>query len=176
MRILFATLLTVILVTAGVGAQTPVSLLDGKLTFTVPPNFRKSADDRSSLASYEAKDGDEWMMVSLAGTPLREGGLKAWMERKKASYTAGLSPEIRSHLRWPAKKIVTRNGVEWADLRFDCVPDGSDGKNHAILYTRFLATTIDGKLLEFVLSGNLTADAKRKAALDQIADSVKLSR
>ena len=31
-----------------------------------------------------------------------------------------------------------------------------------------------GKLLEFVFSGNLTADAKRKAALDQIAGSVKL--
>ena len=176
MREFLAMILAGFVLAAGAGAQTPVSVLDGKLTFTVPSNFRKGADEKSALASYEAADGDEWMMVSLAGKPLAEGGLKAWMERKKASYTAGLSPEIRAHLRWLDKKIVTRHGVEWADLRFDCVPDGPDGKNHSILYTRFLATTIDGKLLEFVLSGNLTADPERKAALDQIADSVELSR
>jgi hypothetical protein len=175
MRRLLAIVFTVFVLAASVAAQTPVSLLGGKLTFTVPSNFRKSPDDESSLASYEAADGDEWASVSLAGKPLRPGGLEAWMERKKASYTADLPPEIREHLRWTVKKIVKRHGVEWADLRFDCVPDGPDGKDHAILYTRFLATTIDGKLLEFVFSGNLTADAKRKAALDQMADSVKLA-
>ena len=173
-RKFFAAVLTVFVLAAGGAAQTPASLLGGKLTFSVPPNFKKSPDD-SSLASYEAADGDEWVSVSLAGAPLRPGGLEAWMERKKASYTADLPPEIREHLRWTVKKIVMRHGVEWADLRFDCVPDGPDGKDRAILYTRFLATTIDGKLLEFVFSGNLTADAKRKAALDRMADSVKLA-
>ncbi len=176
MRLFFAMVLTGLVLTAGSGAQTPVSLLDGKLTFTVPANFKKGTDEKSALAFYEAADGDEWMMVTLAGNSLHEGGLKAWMERKKASYTAGLPPEIRSHLRWLEKKIVTRHGVEWADLRFDCVPDGPDGKSRSFLYTRFFATTIDGKLLEFVLSGNLTADPERKAALDQIAGSVELSR
>ena len=33
---------------------------------------------------------------------------------------------------------------------------------------------LDGKLLEFVFSSNLTANPKPKAALDRIADPVKL--
>ena len=174
MRKLFTLVLTGFLFTAGVYAQTPVSLLGGKLTFVLPENFEKTSPDGPVLASFEATDGAEWMQVSLAGKPLPEGGLEAWMDRKKAAYTKGMPPEIRPHMRWLDQKILTRDGVKWADLRFDCVPDGPDGSKRAILYTRFLATTLDGKLLEFVFSGNLTADAKRKAALDRIAGSVKL--
>ena len=159
---------------AGALAQTPVSLLDGKLAFVLPDNFKKTSADGPVLAAYGAADGDEWMQVSLAGKPLPEGGLEAWMKRKKAAYSKGMSPEIRPHMRWLDQKIITRDGEKWADLRFDCVPDGPDGKNRAILYTRFFATTLDGRLLENALCGNLTADAKRKAALDRIADSVKL--
>jgi len=91
-----------------------------------------------------------------------------------AAYTKGMSPEIRPHMRWLDHKIITRDGVKWADLRFDCVPDGSDGQSRAILYTRFLATTLDGRLPEFIFSSNLSASAKRKAVLDRIAKSVKL--
>ena len=173
MRKLFAVILTGVVFAAGAVAQTPVSLLDGKLTFVLPANFKKTLATGPALASYGAADGDEWMQVSLAAKPLPEGGLEAWMERKKASYTKGMPPEIRSHMRWLDHKTLTRDGVKWADLRFDCVPDGPDGKSRAFLYTRFLATTLDGKLLELVFSSNLTANAKRKAALDQIADSVK---
>jgi len=175
MRELFSVVLAGFVFTAAVSAQTPVSLLDGKLTFVLPANFKKTSVSGPVLAAYGAADGDEWMQVSLAGKPLPDGGLEAWMDRKKAAYTKGMSPEIRPHMRWLDHKILTRDGVKWADLRFDCVPDGPDGKSRAILYTRFLATTLDGKLLEFVFSSNLTANAKRKAALDQIADSVKLS-
>lgn len=150
-------------------AQTPVKLFKGQLTFTVPDNFQKDSEE----GAYSAKDGDEWLKVSLAGKPLPGGDLEAWMERKKASYSAGMPPEIRSHLRWIKQKLVTIDGKQWADLRFDCVPDGPDGKNRTILYTRFLATTLDGRLLEIVLSSNLTSDAKRKAALDKIAESVR---
>ena len=174
MRRLFAVVLTGFVFTAGVYAQTPVSLLGGKLAFLLPANFKKTSPSGQALASYGATDGDEWMQVSLAGKPLSQGGLEAWMERKKAAYTKGMPPEIRSHLRWLDHKTLMRDGVKWADLRFDCVPDGPDGPPRAFLYTRFLATTLDGKLLEFVFSSNLTADAKRKAALDRIADSVKL--
>ena len=173
MRELFAVILIGFVFAAGAVAQTPVSLLGGRLTFVLPANFKKTSATGSALAAYGA-DGGEWLQVSLAGKPLSEGGLEAWMERKKAAYTKGMPPEIRSHLRWLDHKTMTRDGVKWADLRFDCVPDGADGKSRAFLYTRFLATTLDGKLLEFVFSSNLTADAKRKAALDQIADSVKL--
>ena len=157
-------------------AQTPVTLLDGKLAFVLPANFKKTSAEGPVLAAYGAADGDEWMQVSLASKPLPEGGLDAWMKRKKAAYSKGMSPEIRPHMRWIDQKILTRDGVKWADLRFDCVPNGPDGGKKAILYTRFLATTLDGRLLEFVLCSNLTADAKRKAALDRIADSVKLTR
>lgn len=176
MRELFAVVLTWVVFTAGVYAQTPVSLLGGNLTFVLPENFKKTSATGPVLASYGATDGDEWMQVSLAGKPLPDGGLEAWMDRKKAAYTKGMSPEIRPNMRWLDHKILVRDGVKWADLRFDCVPDGPDGSKRAILYTRFLATTLDGKLLEFVLSSNLTANAKRKAALDQIADSVKLMK
>ena len=172
---LFAAVLCGFVFSADGLAQTPASLLDGKLKFLVPANVNKTPADGGVLASYGATDGDEWMQVALAGKPLSAGGLEAWMERKKAAYTKGMPPEVRSHVRWRDQKIVTRGGVKWADLRFDCVPDGPDGKSRAILYTRFLATTLDGKLLEIVLCGNLTDDAGRKAALDRIADSVKLS-
>ena len=174
MRTAFTLFLTGFVFAAGAVAQTPVNLLAGKLTFVLPENFEKTSADGPVLASYGATDGDEWMQVSLAGKPLPEGGLEAWMDRKKAAYSKGMSPEIRPHMRWLDQKTLTRDGVKWADLRFDCVPDGPEGSKHAILYTRFLATTLDGKLLEFVFSSNLTADAKRKAALDRIADSVKL--
>lgn len=154
-------------------AQTKVSLLKGDLTFTIPANFQKDPD-KGTLGSYSAKDGDEWMSVTLASKPLLNNDLEAWLLRKRAAYSAGLGPEIRSHLRWIKQKTVMIDGKRWADLRFDCVPDGPDGASRAILYTRFLATTVDGHLLEIVLSSNLTSDAKRKAALDKIADSVKL--
>ena len=175
-RKLFAAVLAGFVFTAGVFAQTPVSVLDGKLTFVLPANFKKTSADGPALASYGATDGDEWMQVSLATKPLPEGGLAAWMERKKAAYTKGMSPEIRPHMRWLDQKILTRDGVEWADLRFDCVPDGPNGGRRSILYTRFFATTLDGRLLEIVLCGNLTADTKRKAALDRIADSVRFKK
>ena len=173
-RKLYAAAAAGFLFAAGVFAQTPVSLLDGKLTFVLPGNFKKTPADGPVLASYGATDGDEWMQVSLAGKPLPDGGLEAWMVRKKAAYSKGMSPEIRPHMRWLDQKILARDGVKWADLRFDCVPDGPDGGKRAILYTRFFATTLDGRLLEIALCGNLTADAKRKAALDRIADSAKL--
>ena len=176
MRELFAVVLTGFIFTAGVSAQTPVSLLDGRLTFVLPANYETTSVDGPVLASFGATDGDEWMQVSLAGKPLPDGGLVAWMDRKKAAYTKGMSPEIRPHMRWLNQKILTRDGVKWADLRFDCVPVSPDGSKRAILYTRFLATTLDGRLLEFVFSSNLTANAKRKAALDRIADSVKLTK
>jgi hypothetical protein len=170
---LFAIVLTGFVFTAGAFAQTPVTLLDGKLTFVLPANFKKMSATGPVLASYGATDGGEWIQISLAGQPLSAGGLEAWMERKKASYTKGMPPEIRPHLRWLDHKVVTRDGVKWADLRFDCVPDGPDGSKRAILYTRFFATTLNGKLLELALCSNLTADAKRKAALDRIVDSIK---
>ncbi|CAN5736971.1 hypothetical protein BH09VER1_BH09VER1_40010 [soil metagenome] len=154
-------------------AQTKVSLLKGSLTFAIPANFQKTPD-KGALGNYAAKDGDEWMSVTLASKPLPHNDLEAWLLRKRAAYSAGLPPEIRSHLRWIKQKTVMIEGKRWADLRFDCVPDGPDGANRACLYTRFLATTIDGHLLEIVLSSNLTSDAKRKTALDKIADSVKL--
>jgi len=154
-------------------SQTKVSLLKGDLTFTLPANFQKD-NEKNALGAYSAKDGDEWMTVTLASKPLPNGDLEAWLLRKRASYTAGLSPDIRSHLRWIKQKTIMIDGKQWDDLRFDCVPDGPDGANHALLYTRFLATTVDGHLLEILLSSNLTTDPKRKAALDRIADSVKL--
>jgi hypothetical protein len=174
MKGLFAVILAGFVFVAGAVAQTPVTLLDGKLTFVLPENFKTTPATRPVLASYRATDGQEWMQVSLASQPLSDGGLEAWMDRKKAAYTKGMPPEIRQHLRWLDQKTLTRDGVKWADLRFDCVPDGPDGKSRAFLYTRFFATTLDGKLLEFLFNGNLTADAKRRAALDRIADSVKL--
>ena len=161
--------LSVLICCTAATAQSQVSLFKGQLTFTLPANFQKDADE----GSYSAKDGDEWLKVSLAGKPLPQGDLEAWMERKKAAYSAGMPPEIRTHMRWLKQKLLTIDGKTWADLRFDCVPEGADGKNRAILYTRFLATTLDGRLLEIVLSSNLTSDAKRKAALDKIAESVR---
>lgn len=172
---LFAVILAGFVFATGAIAQTPVRLLDGKLAFTLPANFKKTSASGPVLASYSASDGDEWMQVSLASKPLPEGGLEAWMGRKKAAYTKGMPPEIRSHVRWLEHKIITRDGAKWADLRFDCVPDGPDGKSRAFLYTRFFATTLDGKLLEIAVCGNLTANAKCKAKLDQIADSVSFS-
>jgi uncharacterized protein (DUF736 family) len=44
----------------------------------------------------------------------------------------------------------------------------------SILYTRFFSITLDCKLFETVVSSNLTSDARRKAALDRIVDSVWL--
>ena len=38
---------------------------------------------------------------------------------------------------------------------------------------KLFATTLNGKLLEFALCSNLSADAKRKAALNRIVDSIK---
>ena len=170
MKVPIAIILAVLAFAAGSAAQTPVSLLDGKLTFVLPDNFKQKPPKESALAAYGATDGDEWMLVSLAKQPLAEGGLEAWMARKKASYTKGMPQELKPYLRWHNQEILTRDGVKWADLRFDCGLKGKPG----ILYTRFFATTVDGHLLEILLCGNQTSDAKRKAALDRIADSVKL--
>jgi hypothetical protein len=155
-------------------ASTPVSLLDGKLTLELPDGFVADKERATSvvLAGFKARKGDAWGAVARGSRGLEPAALGDYITRKVAEYTKGLF--WLPKLTWLKKDMVTINGRQWADLRF--IGQGGDGKGSrdGLLYTRVLATSYEGQLLEVMFTSNTDRKAETKEKIDRIFESIRL--
>ena len=156
---------------------TTVSLLDGKFTLDIPPDFSRDPDDPNeskTLAKFSGPD-DAWGTVLLGTHGLTPEDLPGYLKKRVAEYSKGFKwlPKD-SHLQWLKKDIVTINGRKWADWSFVPMLKGKKDYSHNPVYTRNLTTSYKGQLLEINFTSNLNTDPKLKKEIDHIMDSVHL--
>jgi tetratricopeptide (TPR) repeat protein len=158
-------------------AGNKVSLLDGKLTIDLPPDFSRGPDDPKkpkTIAAFSGPDG-AWGTVLRGTHGLAPEQLDGYLKKRVAEYTKGFTwlPKD-SRLQWLKKEIVTIDGRKWADWSFVPVLKGKKDYSHNPGYTRNLTTSYNDQLLEINFSSNLNTDPKVKQEIDHIIDSVHL--
>lgn len=94
------------------------------------------------------------------------------MEKKVAEYSEGLSWLPR--LDWLKKEIVTINGRKWADLRYIAPRKDAKDARDGLMYTRILATSYRGQLLEILFTSNTDPSPTLKDKIDKVIESVIL--
>jgi hypothetical protein len=154
-----------------------VSLLDGKLTIDVPPDFSRDPNDPKkpkTIAGFSGPDG-AWGTVLRGTHGLTPEQLDDYLKKRVAEYTKGFTwlPKD-SHLQWLKKQVVTIDGRKWADWSFVPVLKGKKEYSHNPVYTRNLTTSYKGQLLEINFTSNLNTDPKVKEQIDNIINSVHL--
>jgi hypothetical protein len=153
-----------------------LSLLDGKLKLDLGDSFTQEmeakADKKSELAHFAARDSDGWGAITRGTHGLKPDGLTAYMQRKVAEYTKGLS--WLPNLKWLKKEIVTINGRQWADMRYIAPRDKPANPRDGLLYTRILATSYEGQLLEILFTSNTDENPVLKDQIDKVMESVQL--
>ena len=161
----------------GGAAGTTVSLLDGKLTLDIPPDFSRDPDDPKepkTVARFSGPDG-AWGTVLRGTHGLTPDKLGGYLKTRVQEYSKGFKwlPKD-SHLQWLKKDIVTIDGRKWADWSFVPVMKGRKDYSHNPVYTRNLTTSYKGQLLELNFTSNLKIDPKVKEEIDHIMNSVHL--
>ena len=158
-------------------AANQASLIDGKLTIDIPPDFSRDPDDPKKPKTIAAFSGPEgaWGTVLRGTHGLTPEQLDGYLKKRVAEYSKGFTwlPKD-SRLQWLKKQIVTIDGRKWADWSFVPVLKGKKDYSHNPIYTRNLTTSYKGQLLEINFSSNLNTDPKLKEEIDQIIDSVHL--
>ena len=154
-----------------------VSLLDGKLTIDMPPDFSRDPDDPKepkTIAAFSGPDG-AWGTVLRGTHGLTPDQLDGYLKMRVAEYSKGFKwlPKD-SRLQWLKKQIVTIDGRKWADWSFVPMLKGKKDYSKNPVYTRNLTTSYKGQLLEINFSSNLNTDPKLKQEIDHIIDSVHL--
>jgi hypothetical protein len=153
----------------------PVSLLDGKLKLETTDAFTREKEAKAtkqSIADFKGRKSDAWGTISRGTHGLQPEGLTKYMENKVAEYTKGLSWLPR--LDWLKKEIVTINGRKWADLRYIAPRQNAKDRRDGLMYTRILATSYGGQLLEIMFTSNTDETAALKDKIDQVIESAKL--
>jgi hypothetical protein len=168
-----------VLVLAGSAAQclafTPVELLDGKLTLEIADGFVPDKDRvaKQTIAAFKAKKGDAWGAVVRGTRGLDPAALGDYLTSKSAEYTRGLA--WLPKLTWLKKDTITLRGRPWADLCFiGQMPDAKNPKE-GMLYTRILATSYEGQLLEIIFTSNTDRSGATRTKIDRMIESVKLA-
>jgi hypothetical protein len=158
------------------GAET-VTLLDGKLKLDTTDGFvleKKAKVSKQSIADFKARKGDGWGTITRGTHGLQPEGLTDYMNKKVAEYTKGLSWLPR--LNWLKKEIVTIDGRKWADLRFIAPREDAKDERDGLMYTRVLATSYGGQLLEIMFTSNTDPRAELKDQMDKVIESVRLEK
>ena len=158
-------------------AANKMSLLDGKLTMDIPPDFSHDPDDPKkpkTVAAFSGPDG-AWGTVLRGTHGLTPEQLDGYLKKRVAEYSKGFKwlPKD-SHLQWLKKDIVTIDGRKWADWSFVPILKGKKDYSHNPVYTRNLTTSYKDQLLEINFSSNLNTDPKVKEQIDNIIKSVHL--
>jgi hypothetical protein len=160
---------------ASAQAGDTVTLLDGKLTFALADGWKvdTSKSKPQLLAAYKAKKSDAWGTVLRGTHGLEPNKLTEYIDQKVAEYTKALF--WLPKLNWLKREIVLINGRQWADLSFIGQLEGTKDSHSGMLYTRVLATSYEGQLLELLFTSNTDRSRKTQARIDQIIASVKLA-
>lgn len=165
-----------LLVAVGLGKAETVSLLDGKLKLDTGEAFiqekEAKAEKKSELAHFAARDSDGWGAITRGTHGLKPDGLATYLKNKVAEYTKGLS--WLPQLKWLKKEIVTINGRQWVDLRYIAPKAHPANPRDGLLYTRVLATSYEGQLLEILFTSNTDENPALKDQIDKVIESVQL--
>lgn len=175
MRDSFTILVVSMLAIGSVAEAEPVSLLDGKLKLETTDAFVVDSGPKSSkqsIADFKGRSSDGWGAILRGTHGLQPEGLANYMENKVASYTKGLSWLPR--LSWLKKEIVTIDGRKWADIRFIAPREKAKDPLDGLMYTRILATSCGGQLLEIMFTSNTDPNRSLKEKIDKVIESVKL--
>jgi hypothetical protein len=173
MRLAFfvvATLATISSIQAG-----PVSLLEGKLKLDTTDAFvweKEAKMSKQSIADFKGRKSDAWGTITRGTHGLQPEGLANYMEKKVAEYTKGLSWLPR--LDWLKKEIVTINGRKWADMRYIAPRKNAKDARDGLMYTRILATSYGGQLIEIMFTSNTDENPTLKDNIDKVIESVGL--
>lgn len=152
-----------------------VTLLDGKLKLDTTDAFvqaKKAKASKQSIADFKGRTSDAWGTITRETHGLQPDGLTKYMERKVAEYTEGLSWLPR--LDWLKKEIVTINGRKWADMRYIAPRKDAKDARDGLMYTRILATSYGGQLLEVMFTSNTDENPVVKDKIDHVIESVGL--
>ena len=153
----------------------PVSLLAGKLKFDTTDAFvpdKEAKSSKQSIADFKGRNSDGWGAILRGTHGLQPDGLTIYMDKKVAEYTKGLS--WLPKLNWLKKEIVTINGRKWADLRFIAPRENAKDALDGLMYTRILATSYGGQLLEIMFTSNTDLNPALKDKIDKVMESVRL--
>lgn len=153
----------------------PVSLLEGILKLDTTDAFiqeKEAKASKQSIANFKGRKSDAWGTIARGTHGLQPEGLPKYMEEKVAEYTEGLSWLPR--LDWLKKEIVTINGRKWADLRYIAPRKDAKNSRDGLMYTRILATSYGGQLLEIVFTSNTDPNPATKDGIDKVIESVRL--
>jgi tetratricopeptide (TPR) repeat protein len=159
-------------------AANKVSLLDGKLTLDIPPDFSREPDDPEhpkTIAKFSGPPDGAWGEVLRGTHGLTPEDLPGYLKKRLDEYNKGFKwlPKD-SHLQWLKKEIVTIDGRKWADWSFVPVLKGKKDYSYNPAYTRNLTTSYKGQLLEITFTSNLNTNPELKKQIDHIMDSVHL--
>ena len=172
-------ILTVAVLTAvsSVFAQ-PITLLDGKLKLETTDAFvlkKEATSSKQSIADFEGRDeSDGWGAITRGTHGLQPDGLDTYMKNKVAEYTKGLSWVPK--LNWLKKEVAAIDGRKWADLRFIVPRKNAKDPRDGLLYTRILATSYEGQLLEIMFTSNTDEDPVLKDKIDKVMETVRLEK
>jgi hypothetical protein len=154
-----------------------VSLLDGRLTIAIPPDFSRQTTDRAdqkTLAKF-SREGGAWGEVLRGTHGLTPDQLDGYLKMRVAEYSKGFDWLPKGcHLQWLRKEIVVIDGRKWADWRYVPVRNGATDYQQNPVYTRFLTTSYKGQLLEITFTTNLNTEPELKDEIDHIMQSVRL--
>ena len=153
-----------------------LTFLDGKLQLDTGELFSQEkdakAEKKSELAHFGARDSDAWGAIARGTHGLKPEELPAYMKKKVAEYTKGLS--WLPQLKWLKKEIVTINSRQWTDMRYIAPKAKAGNDRDGLLYTRIFATSYEGQLLEIIFTSNTDENPAVKDQIDKIIGSVQL--
>jgi hypothetical protein len=156
----------------------PITLLDGKLKFETTDAFvlkKEATSSKQSLGDFEGRgESDGWGAITRGTHGLQPDGLETYMKNKVAEYTKGLSWVPK--LNWLKKEVVTIDGRKWADMRFIVPRKNAKDARDGLLYTRILATSYEGQLLEIMFTSNTDEDPVLKDKIDEVMETVRLEK
>jgi tetratricopeptide (TPR) repeat protein len=158
-------------------AANKVSLLDGKLTIDIPPDFAREPDDPAhpkTIAKFSGPPDGAWGEVLRGTHGLAPQQLDDYLKKRVAEYSKDFPVPKGAHLQWLKKEIVTIDGRKWADWRFVPMLKGKKNYSYNPVYSRFLTTSYKGQLLEINFTSNLNTNPELKQEIDHIMDSVHL--
>jgi len=154
----------------------PITLLDGKLKLDTTDTFvlkKEATSSKQSIADFAGRDSDGWGAVTRGTHGLQPDGLVTYMKNKVAEYTKGLS--WLPKLNWLKKEVVTIEGRKWADMRYIAPRANPKSVRDGLLYTRILATSYNGQLLEIMFTSNTDENPAFKDKIDAVFESVRLA-
>jgi hypothetical protein len=147
-----------------------VTLLDGRLSFTVPNDFSTGnpgelSPKYSVLTLLNSPDQRLLVWVTYSKHVQKLADAKVFLRYKIAEHSRGENKY--RYFQWLTHRIVKRDGRDWAEVSFThdvSTPVGTDA------YTRCISTFSDGRLLEIWALTRAAKDPEQRSTVDRIIE------